>query len=99
MMNNIKMSDVFDGKVDPDNMLLDSDIAMDASEHEELYAAALAINAYDANQERIAVLEKTTEQQQAMLNFQAAQYNVMVDWGIKREKEVIRLKNKLAEQN
>lgn len=48
----IKMEDLFGGEVDPDDISLDSD-----SRRELLYAAALAINAYDDNQIEISELK------------------------------------------
>lgn len=95
-MSDIKMSDVVELPIDPNDMLIDSDIAKDDSDRGFLELAAEAINTYDANQELISNLEQTIEQQQVMLNFQSAQYNVIVDLGIKREKEIINLKRKIS---
>ena len=51
------MSEVFPHGVSATDIYLDSDIADDDSAREMLEYAATAINAYDANQERIAELE------------------------------------------
>jgi len=125
MMTDIKMSDVFDLPMqqgDHQKFLLDrNDVYICETEYNnQSEAAKIAINAYDANQERIAdldemrknsmecikgqrdiitELEKTIKQQQAMINFQAIHHNLMVDLGVEREKEINRLKSKLAEQN
>ena len=45
---------------------------------------------------KINELKKTIERQQAMINFQTAQHNIMVDLGIEREKEINRLKSKIS---
>lgn len=47
---------------------------------------------------QVKLLEELVDQQQAFLNFQSAQHNLLVDFGVKREKEIIRLKRKITEQ-
>jgi len=46
---------------------------------------------------QVALLEELVEQNQAMLNFQSAQHNLLVDFGTEREKEIIRLQRKIKE--
>jgi len=49
--------------------------------------------------DQVKTLEGIIEQMQALINFQQYQHNSMVDIGVRREKEMIRLERKLAKQH
>jgi len=87
LIEKIKMSDVFDGKVDAVESLNlgDSWELADCIEHSgdyctadskgQMKAAAIAINAYDANQERITELEGFAVEADSCVNLQRTKIN------------------------
>lgn len=101
MTTKIKMSDIFELPMqqgEHELFLLDSNnVYICETEYDnQAKAVKIAINAYDANQERIVEFEKLSDEQQVMLNFQSAQHNVMVELGLKRERKIINLKRQIS---